>query len=331
MKGDLVPEPEEPPATAEALAADQEDDAAPGAEDANQEPDTDPPVTESCATSTLDQILSGSPSKAPTAPGEEAPHDPVELSEQDLRLMELAERRAISKKRVALESTVAAYLDVPRLATMLLGVVVQPEVTADLVAALADDDEELRDAALHSLVRHGEKLGTLPDIALEPLLRCIGGENADLRLLAVRAFGWLTGAGIDATLRGLASDDDPLIRLEAVRALDARGVADDRTLACLKDDYSGVRLAAASALARHRGPAAVDPLVEFAFADDGTYRREVGRLLGAFAREPATRALLRILGEERHKRRWLVAIDALAEMFQQPEPPEELPKELNVA
>jgi HEAT repeat protein len=79
----------------------------------------------------------------------------------------------------------------------------------------------------------------------------------------------------------------------------------------------------------------VDPLVEFAFADDGTYRREVGRLLGAFAREPATRALLRILGEERHKRRWLVAIDALGEMFQRPEPPEELPeelpKELNVA
>jgi len=245
--------------------------------------------------------------------------------------MELAKRRAISKKRVALEITVAPHLDVRRFAARLLGDVVHLDVTADLIAALAGEDVELHHAALHSLVRHGEKLGTLPDAALAPLLRCIGGKNADLRLLALRAFGWLAGERIDATLHGLTSDDDPFIRLEAVRALDLRGVADDRILACLKDDYSGVRLAAASALARHRGPEAVDPLVEFALADDGTYRREVGRLLGAFAREPATRTLLRILGDESRKRTWLVAIDALAEMFQQPEPPEELSENLNVA
>jgi HEAT repeat protein len=245
--------------------------------------------------------------------------------------MELAKRRAISKKRMALEITVAPHLDVRRFAARLLGDVVHLDVTADLIVALGGEDEELHHAALQSLVQHGEKLGTLPDAALEPLMRCIGGENAGLRLLAVRAFGWLVSEKIDATLHGLTSDDDPFIRLEAVRALDLRGVADDRIMACLKDDYSGVRLAAASALARHRGPEAVDPLVEFALADDGTYRREVGRLLGAFAREPATRALLRILGDESHKRTWLVAIDALAEMFQQPEPPEALPEKLTVA
>ena len=245
--------------------------------------------------------------------------------------MELAQRRAISKKRVALEPTVAPHLDVRRFAARLLGDVVHREVTAHLIAALAGDDAELHHAALQSLVCHGEALGTLPDTALAPLSRCIGGKNADLRLLAVRALGRLAGDGVGATLHGLLSDDDPLIRLEAVRALDARGVADDCILACLKDGYSGVRLAAASALARHRGPAAVEPLVDFAFADDGAYRREVGRLLGAFAREPAARTLLRILADESRKRTWLVAIDALAEMFQQPEPPEELPEKLNVA
>jgi HEAT repeat protein len=167
-------------------------------------------------------------------------------------------------------------------------------------------------------------LGTLPKAGLEPLLGCIAGKNADQRRLAVRALGWLDSEGVDLTLQGLLSDDDPHIRLEAVRALDLCAVADDRILACLKDEYSGVRLAAASALARHRGPGVVGPLVEFAFADDGMYRREAGRLLGAFAREPAAGKFLGILDDNSLKRHWLVAIEALAEMFQQPESPVEL-------
>jgi HEAT repeat protein len=255
---------------------------------------------------------------------EEPEPEPIALSGQEPHLMELSKQQGIRQREISLEDMVAPHLDVPRVAAHLLGDVVHPDVTAHLIAALADDDGELHQAALHSLVRHGGKLGVLPGYGLAPLLTCIDGQNPELRHLAVRALGWLDREGIDATLYGLLSDDDSHIRLEAVRALDLRGVADDRILACLKDENSGVRLAAATSLARHRGPELASPLVEFAFRDDGMYCRDVGRILGAFARKPAARILLGILGDDSHKRHWLVAIEALAEMYQQPEPAEEL-------
>jgi HEAT repeat protein len=302
LNGELVPEPEEiPKETPEEFQDDTPIEfpvdlpAESEAGEAGQENDSSPGpedtalAGEQIAPSTLDQILSGQ-----------------------------------TGKLIALESTVPAHLDVPRFAARLLGDVAHPDVTAQLIAALAGDDGEMHQAALQSLVQHGEKLGSLPKTGLEPLLNCIAGKNADQRRLAVRALGWLDSEGVDQTLRDLLSDNDPHIRLEAVRALDLRAVADDRILACMKDEYSGVRLAAASALARHRGPGVVGPLVEFAFADDGMYRREAGRLLGAFAREPAAGKFLGILADNSLKRHWLVAIEALAEMFQQPESPVEL-------
>jgi HEAT repeat protein len=292
--------------------------------DSGSGPDDIALAGEQGAPSTLDQILSGQTGKLAPPPREDTPPAPLELTVDQHRLMELSKQRAVSKKKIALESTVPAHLDVPRFAARLLGDVAHPDVTAQLIAALAGDDGEIHQAALNSLVQHGEKLGTLPKAGLEPLLGCIAGKNADQRRLAVRALGWLDSEGIDLTLQGLLSDNDPHIRLEAVRAFDLRGVADDRTLACLKDEYSGVRLAAATALARHRGPEVVGPLVEFALRDDGMYRREAGRLLGAFAREPAAGKFLGILADNSLKRHWLVAIEALAEMFQQPEPPVEL-------
>jgi HEAT repeat protein len=342
LSGELVPEPEEipedtpvetpeefldnspiefpvdlPPETDRPSETDLETDDGSG-------PESAAPAQEQRAPSTLDLILSGQADKAEAGVEEEAAPAPIELTEDQHRLMALSKQRAISKKKIALESTVPPHLDVPRFAARLLGDVVHPDVTAHLIAALAGDDGEMHQAALNSLVQHGEKLGSLPKTGLEPLLTCIGGENADLRRLAVRALGWLDSEGVDQTLQGLLCDNDPHIRLEAVRALDLRGVADDRILACLKDEYSGVRLAAAAALARHRGPEVAGPLVEFAFADDGMYRRDVGRILGAFAREPATEKLLGILADDSLKRHWLVAIEALAEMYQQPEPQIEL-------
>jgi HEAT repeat protein len=292
--------------------------------DDGSDPESAVPVQEQRAPSTLDLILSGQAGKTAPAAEEDAEPAPLELTEDQHRLMELSKQRAVSKKKVALESTVPAHLDVPRFAARLLGDVAHPDVTAQLIAVLANGDDEMHQAALHSLVQHGEKLGTLPKAGLEPLLSCIGGKNADLRRLAVRALGWLDREEVGQTLRSLLDDKDPHIRLEAVRALDLRGVADDRILGRLKDEYSGVRLAAASALARHRGPGVVGPLVEFAFADDGMYRRDVGRILGAFAREPAAEKLLGVLSDDGLKRHWLVAIEALAEMFQQPKPPVEL-------
>ena len=329
LNGDLVPVPEDLPEETgedpnpEDPGAEDPDPEGPSPEDISATMESAPLVPENTTTSTLDAILSGKADKPPAA-GEDAPPAPVQLSAQELRLMDRSKQRAIRKRKVSLDVAIAAHLDVPRFAARLLGGVVHTDVTNCLIAALAGDDEELCNAALNSLVQHAEKLGTLPATAMAPLLHCIGGQKADLRLLAVRALGWLDRPEIGETLHRLLDDDDLHIRLEAVRALDLRGVADERILACLKDEYSGVRLAAATALARHRGVEAVGPLVKFALADDGTYRREVGRLLGASAREPAAEKLLGILADETHKRHWLVAIEALAEMFAQPEPPVEL-------
>ena len=84
------------------------------------------------------------------------------------------------------------------------------------------------------------------------------------------------------------------------------GVADQAIEACLTDSYLGVGLAAAKSLARHRDAGAVDALIDFAFRNDGTYRRDIGKLLGRFAPEPGAQRLIEILHDDRFRRDWLV-------------------------
>ena len=283
------------------------------------------PAFDAPAGSTLDAILSGGQRDRPA----EIPDDPepVELSEQDQRLRELSKQTRLSKRKMSLETEIAPHLDVRRFAASLLGGVPHPEVTENLINLLAGEDAELAEEALNSLVQHGEKTGDLPANVLPALLGLLGSGKSETRVLATRALAFIKDNALEQNLREQLTDVDPFIRVETVRALGNRGIADKQIEDCLSDSYLGVGIAAANSLARNRGEDAVDALVAFAFLNDGTYRRDIGKLLGTYARDAGIETLTKVLQDKSHRRDWLVAIDALAEIFAQ----DPQPKELKVA
>ena len=318
LNGELVLPPEAEELAEETKVVEASFD--PGAEEEEQEIDASMPlIPESAPQSTIDAILAGGSNV------DEEPEEPKEtaLSEQDERFLDLSKQRRMSKRKMSLESTVAPHLDVRRFAARLLGGVVKAEVTAELIGALETDDSEMRDSLLFSLVEHGERTGSLPDAAFEALVNILDTQMVDTRVIAVRALGWLAGDASDELLHTLLLDPEDFVRVEAVRALERRGIADDAVVACLKDKYLGVGIAAAASIAQHRGDEAVTPLVDFAFQNDGIYRRDIGKLLGTYAREAGVKRLLEVLEDEEHRRNWLVPLDALAEVFQLPSEIEE--------
>lgn len=280
------------------------------------------PTLDAPAGSTLDAILTGGREKPQTQTGEEPA--PIELSEQDQRFLNLSRQNKLRKRQVSLEADIAPHLDVRRFAASLLGDVPNPEVTANLIALLAGDDTELAEEALNSIALHGEKTGVLPADALGPLHDRLASGKSEVRVLATRALTFVKDDTVEQTLRAQLDDADPLVRAETVRALGNRGIADEQIEHCLSDGYLGVGIAAAKALARNRGAGAVDALVAFAFLNDGTYRRDIGQLLGTYARDAGIDALIKVLQDTSLRRDWLVAIDALAEIFAQNEQTVEL-------
>lgn len=205
-----------------------------------------------------------------------------------------------------------------------MGGVVNSEVTNELIAALDTDDSEMRDALLFSLAEHGETTGALPKEAYAPLMDILENQTVDTRVIAVRALGWVASDDTDEALHKLLTDSEDFIRVEAIRALERLGIADDAVTARLKDSYLGTGIAAAASLAKIRGDEAVYDLVEYAMLNDGTYRKVIGQLLGTYAPEAGVKRLLEVLGDQEYQRSWLVALDALTELFQQPAIAEEL-------
>jgi HEAT repeat protein len=259
----------------------------------------------------------------PDQPAEEP--EEIVLDETQQRLLDMTNTRKFSKRKVSWETAVAPYLDVQRFAARLLGQVVNAEVTNALVAALETDiDPETTDAVLFSLAKHGMETGALPNALHDPLQVLLNSEQSETRVLATRVLGWLAGDDVLPQLEELLGHEDQLVRVEAVQALDHRDVAGAAIKHALNDEYLGVGIAAARALARITGDEAVDALVSFSIRNDGIYRHDIGKLLGEYAPTKGAAGLLNLLNDEDQKANWLVAIDALAEVFQQPEPSDTL-------
>ena len=291
----------------------------PPAEDDSSGDDAEPAVRERDAgpVSTLQTILSGRDDMERAVETGSGPE--FELSDEDRKFIALAERRAMSKKKVSLETAVAPYPDIRQFAARLLGGTGRAEVVAPLIAVLGDPDRELCLCTLDSLWRLGETLNGLPQAALEPVVEILEGDDRELRRLAVRVLPWVRPGDVIERLRVLLADQDELVRLEAVRGLAACGAVDAAMESCLADAYPGVRLAAAKAIAHQFDEEAVEPLLAFALANDGMYWREAARLLKGCAPQQATDRFLQILLEETRKREWLVAIEALAELLSRSE------------
>ncbi len=315
LNGTLIVPPEEVEPTGEPPEADVTE-IAPDPDEPEPEIDESTPlvaVPDAPEGSTLASILAAS-----SAPPETAQTEDKEVPEPivpDARMLELAKQHKMSKRKMSLESDVAPYLDVRRFAAAVLGGVPNRDVTDQLISVLGDDDKDLAHDALNSLVQHGDTVGTLPVAAQEPLLELYGLTATDsLRVLALRALSKLGDAAVP-TLREALNDPDPHIRVEAVRGLDDNGIADASIKAALQDGYIGVGIAAAKSLARHQGAGALEALIEFAFLNDGTHRREVGQMLGLYAPQEALNRLIELASDDTRLRQRLVVIDALAEVI----------------
>ncbi len=322
LNGELLLAPEEP--ELEEVEPESEPTPEPNQaelEDIAQEIDESLPlVAEDAAPgSTLRAIMANEPDQ-PVKETEE-----IVLDDAQQRMLAMTNTRKLAKRKVSLQTEVAPYLDVRRFSARLLGQVVVDDVTEALIAVLGSEiDEETLLAILFSLGEHGSKRGQLPEHVRELVEGLLNHENSEIRVLVTRILGFLPDDDIDDMLTGLVIHEDQLVRVEAIRALDRRNVVNQGVRDALNDNYLGAGIAAARAMARISGDDAVDALVQFAVRNDGIYRRDIGKLLAQYAPTKGAARLLELLNDEHRKPQWLVAIDALAELFQHQAPETEL-------
>ncbi len=281
-----------------------------------EEPVSETPTTETKGdypVSTLEAILGEPPPVI-----EQEARESVELTEEDLEFLALANRRP-RKRRVAPEPEIAAEEEVPRLVARLLGDLSGDEVAVALASVLADPDRELAAAAADSLTRIAAREGRLPAEVGEALRAACAATDRDTRLAAVRALGDAGDIAAGEALRAALEDADPFVRAEALRSLGRRGEASRTCTAALTDPEPNVRLAAAEALLAGEGPAMVPELARRASSFEGYYRRRLGQLLRRADAAGAARCLLEDLETGAERSRCRAAIELAEELFR-PEP-----------
>ena len=134
---------------------------------------------------------------------------------------------------------------------------VDPKIAAALTTALKDEDNDVRQQALHTLIRMG---ASLPPDVIATMLK---DKSSEVRQQAVYALGRQRDPKNVNLLTEAMKDSDAEVRQQAVFALgqmrDARAV--DPLIAALKDADPEVRERAAHSLGIIRDPRAIDPLI----------------------------------------------------------------------
>ena len=132
-----------------------------------------------------------------------------------------------------------------------------PKITAALTAALKDEDNEVRQQALHTLMRMG---ASLPADTIATMLK---DKSSEVRQQAVYALGRQRDPKNVSLLADALKDSDTEVRQQAAFALgqirDARAV--DPLIAALKDADPEVRERAAHSLGMIRDARAIDALI----------------------------------------------------------------------
>jgi len=325
LRGELVAPEEEPEAVEE-----NSDEEAEGAEDSVESPVEEDSIDEqaeeeelpeeelpeeedtgSSSMSTLASILDNSDEAARV---EQEADESVVLTDEDMGFLEVSQQRAMRKRKISPDEGIVAAHDVRLFSARLLGTLSHDDISDLLAQTAVSDQKDIRLAALDSLVQHGKANKGLPFEAVQPLLHLINDGDRDIRLLAVRALGFAGGDGAGKILAEKMEDTDSFVQIEAIRGLAYLGEVDERIADLVRNEDSGVRLAASEALAAHGGDMAINGLVEFAFRNEGMYRREAGKLLRAVNGDQASEKLLALLQDEEQKRYWQVAVEALEEI-----------------
>ena len=182
-----------------------------------------------------------------------------------------------------------------------------PRAIAALMDALSDADKEVRETAMHALVRARDPRmfeplvaalkDSSPDVreqavfgleqlrdarAVEPLMTVMHDSNPDVRQHAAFALGQLRDKRAVEPLISALKDSNPDVRQQAAFALgqlrDARAV--EALVVALKDGNADVREQVAFALGQLRDPRAIDGLTAAMKDSNADVRRQAAFALG---------------------------------------------------
>jgi HEAT repeat protein/beta-lactamase regulating signal transducer with metallopeptidase domain len=164
-------------------------------------------------------------------------------------------------------------------------------VVRALVAALKDENDEVRQTAMASLMKLRSPL------AFDPMVAALRDENPEIREQAAFALGQLRDEKAVPPLTAALKDENAGVREKVVFALgQLRAPSAVAPLAqALSDPQPSIRGQAAFALGRIRQPAAVQPLVGALKDQDADVRRQVIFALGRLRAPEAVPALIAAL------------------------------------
>lgn len=249
--------------------------------------------------STLDAIL------APQAQVHVAAES-VEIADEDLPFLEMATSRP-GKRKVAVDQTVPAHLDVRRLAARIASDTSDESLVLPLTRALGEKDEELAVTAASSLAALGEA-GIDISPATPQLLEQAGRSDANTRRLAIAAIGHIPGDATARTIQHAMKDPAGPVRAAALVAASNRSDIEFEMSDIFSDPERRVRLAAARMISNRRDSDAIDTLLDVALADGGVHKQEIANLLVNSGGAAATRLMDRVTSASPQDRLMLLAM-----------------------
>jgi hypothetical protein len=153
----------------------------------------------------------------------------------------------------------------------------------ELQDQLIDLDPAVRKGVVMHLIQYG-------DSAVDPLIALLMDDDADVRVHAATALGWVGGEDAVLPLLVALQDDDVQVRRYAARALCwvVNSAAIEGLIEALDDEDVYVRCYATRALGWSRDERAVDPLIDLLNDDNADVRdyastalEDLGQPLGA--------------------------------------------------
>ncbi len=160
-----------------------------------------------------------------------------------------------------------------------------------LRALIADDDELVREAAIHAL------RGVGGPAALEAIASMLAAEDSNLRAVAAQSLGKSKQASAGALLVSALDDADEVVAITAIAALEEIKAKDQAPalIGCLDDERWRVRAEAAEALGQLEITTAADQLQALLADEDAYVVRKALVALREIKSVPASDALLALV------------------------------------
>lgn len=267
--------------------------------DSTSEAEDEPVVEAPPPLSTLDAIL------APQAQVH-VETESVEIAEEDLPFLEMATSRP-GKRKVAVDQSVPAHLDVRRLAARIASDTSDESLVLPLTRALSVKDDDLAVTAASSLASLGDA-GVDISPATPQLVEHAGRSDANTRRLAVTALGYIPGDATAKTIQHAMKDPSGTVRAAALVSASNRSDIEFEMRDIFSDPERRVRLAAARMISDRRDSDTIDTLLDIALADGGVHKQEIANMLVNTGSAATTRLMDRVKDASPQDRLMLLAM-----------------------